>query len=55
MKTLKQTMEHNLNNFLVSVTLYFDLYKKGRVSTGFFLAGLMGCVLERMKIFHWMP
>ena len=53
MKTVKMVLQHNINNFVLSVSLYCHLYKEGSVSSGQLFFGLVQCVRERAKLYHW--
>ena len=55
MKLAKMILQHNINNFRHSVSLHHQLYKEGMETRTEYLLGLVKCVGERMKFFHWMP
>ena len=55
MKTAKKILQHNVNNFRHSVSLHRELYDKGMNSRSQFFMGIVRCLRERMKVFHWMP
>jgi len=55
MSIMKRILEHNVNNFLFSVTLCCDLYKSGSVTRWQLMMGLARSVRERMKAYHWSP
>ena len=55
MKLAKKILQHNINNFRHSVSLHHQLYLKGMESRVELVAGLLNCIKERFKFFHWTP
>lgn len=55
MRSIKLILNHNINNFVMSVSLYCQLYKDGSVTEGQLFVGMCKCFTERMKFFHWYP
>mgnify|MGYP001200561951 CR=1 FL=1 len=53
MKLVKNILQHNINNFRHSVSLHHELYVKGMESRTELAVGLLNCVKERFKFFHW--
>ncbi len=55
MKLAKIILMHNINNFIYSASMHFYFFRHGMKSKTELIAGLLSCVKERMKLFHWNP
>lgn len=53
MKMVRMVLQHNINNFVLSVSLYCHLYREGSVSSGQLVRGILQCIRERTKPYHW--
>ena len=48
-------LKHNSNNFFYSSSTHFYLFGHGLESKTELIVGLLKCVKERLKLFHWKP
>jgi hypothetical protein len=55
MKLVKIILKHNINNFFYSSSTHFYFFRQGMESKTELAVGLLNCVKERLKLFHWDP
>lgn len=53
MKPIKMIVQHNVNNFVLSVSLSWQLYREGSLSKFRLMIHLLKSFTERLKPFHW--
>ncbi len=55
MKLIKIILKHNISNFFYSSSMHFYFFRHGLESKTELIVGLLNCVKERLKLFHWNP
>lgn len=55
MKLAKTILMHNINNFCHSVSMHVFFFKKGMESKLELMIGILSCLRERTKLYHWKP